>query len=692
MADFLQQAQDITLNVMQTERLRALRELGKTPEFQAMPVQQQTLEVRKYLGNDPFYQSRGPADRALMESTILQGLSAGPTVEKGLGALVQEVGMETVLPAAAGIGGAALGALAGGSASIPAAAVMTAGAGQLAEYTRPLLTGEPMRTPEEMAGRRLVEMGSSVAADVVGPALLKVGEKTPGFVAKVVKKSLGIAGKRPLKPEAIRAQRVFRAGGTEIMPHQMREPDTGGVLATIEDIALNTSPGRRVRATREAQQLESAEAYLHNLTDDYVKGLDADDLSQFITQAIVERDTAATHLKNGLFAEVDAMIPDWRIQLDDWIKPIREDYASNSQFQKALGHIIPEAFDKTAKAATRGAQGQLLPAFQPSTAAAARKQASRAVIDSFPEAADRLSQLHRVARETDDQAVANIANRAARDLEAMMTEKMPAEAAEQWEVARNFVRDQKEKLGNDFIGKLIWQASESQQKGDTFMRQLFSPQNADNAAALKRALTETIGEEGAAASLPALAGKTNAWERYVRPAIQNNLLRKVYDAKDQLIGKPLLNALKEYSPKGVNKILGPGYYSALKDLGSAIDVAINSTPGRAKLWAANTAENRALFSIVGLGRSVATLPATVPAAVGIAVLPGTIAKALESPSIMRMLAASLRNPGPKGKLLAATITKLVALKNKDDITDAALEYAYKSLQETNQWRRKRQAP
>jgi hypothetical protein len=237
---------------------------------------------------------------------------------------------------------------------------------------------------------------------------------------------------------------------------------------------------------------------------------------------------------------------------------------------------------------------------------------------------------------------------------------------------------------------MFWQASASEQKGDTFMTSLFSEENADNAAALKRALTEPFGKEGAQGYLAGKPSIANAWDSYALPAIRNNLMRKLYDPKDMLTGEALLASLHVYSEKGINKVLGPGTWSALKDLAASIEVATKSTPGKAKIWAAATAENRAIFSAIGLSTAAYASPGTlkyvIPAAIGLQIGPRYIAKALESPVLMRQLAAGIRNPGAKGVNLVRILTKLGTLTQEDDVTDAALEYAYKGLQQINRVR------
>jgi hypothetical protein len=301
----------------------------------------------------------------LYETKVAIGMMPGESDLGGGGRMLQ-AGMENVGPMVAGavgarIGGPGLGAAAAGA------------AGQVAEFTRQPLTGEPMRPIAEQAVNRLVDVGGELAFPAVSAGMRATRNMTQSAVNRWLRglgpvEAIATAGQtiaqkgarigerwrqagKATTEEAKSAQRVIGEEG--MMMYQKHHPgDPMGMRGLMHELAYGAqfAPGMVDRVAN--RQMSASQAYIESLGASFTREADGPAAVAAIRGMIIDRTGMARGIETGLFGQVDNLSGGYRPDITDVVARQKEQFGDISRIRAILEPIMPEAYRGT-KAAGR---------------------------------------------------------------------------------------------------------------------------------------------------------------------------------------------------------------------------------------------------------------------------------------------------------------------------------------------------
>lgn len=722
------------LNLIKTETAK--------DTFKKMPFGQQNMALKQMLGRSDEFNSLGFADRArklkqVQEATGILGQVEPTDLTLGdVGQAALEFGLPIIggLAAARGGGPGMVGALRGAGGA--------AGAGQLAEFTRPLLTDEPMRGLQEQALRRAAEAGGEIGGQALAVGISRGITASSNIVKNAIRKSL--ISTEEVGAKAKGAAAVFAKKGVAQAPFQFRGDNPAGLMGALEEIAFNSIGGDAVLNRMQAKQMSAAGAWLEEMGVTMADQADGPSLVLFMEGLVKNRRELARGVEKALFKNFENTAGNVKIDISDIINTQRE-FIDIKPIRETLEGIFPESFtERVVQGAQPGAPAKLVAKQTRAEAKAAAAQASRFEaqiaertaaglspdVDPLVRAAkqaraeakrlsaiaqaeeagvaargaeefaqdieaatgpstitlsgglSRISELRRIARNArgvDAARIRNVASKAAGDLERTIEATVSDEALPLWTAAKEFTRTSRETLSNKSLVKFMDTLSD---KPDTFLNLMLGRGRSDDMLKLKTALSKPIKAPDGS-FIPG----SNFWESAVQPRILNTIIDKSKTGLGREIGElsgdKLANTLRGVSKQQTDSLLGRGTFDSLRDLSDALTTAKARPGGRFAIFV-RSAQIGAVLSAGGIELLPEGGPFQQVGALGgvaLAISPIVMAKVMTNPALMRNLARAIKVPGPKNRALAAVVGRIAAQSAADTIADTQLDETLESLKE-----------
>ena len=462
---------------------------------------------------------REPTSDAELEAAVLAQLSQMREPGETAQAFV-----ETAAPLVGSVVGGAVG---GAATRTPAGAIAGSGLGaaagqQLAEVTRPLLTGEQ------------APLAESLTRTATTGLLGALGEGAGQAAVRVVGKVLApFAGK--LSREGVKAEGALaRAGVEDVMtPGQLTESRGLDILENITQASL--LGGGRIQAARERLIKEGIPA----LVDDVLTQVGSTKPPTEVAQLFAQSRAAAVEVfksaRHALYGEVDRLARGVIVDTKPVLTFIRESLARQSRtVERALGAADIGMDDLTI--AIAGDSG-------------------RAPETTFRIAQEIRSKLLTVARRkplsVDDQAIVNVAGKLAGLVDDQMEAaavRMAPEALTAFRAANAFNKVGVERLENELIRSLAKRAAK---QPSTIVPLLAAPNKADVLRVVKAAVD------------------TPTWEQF-QGALTTHIVQRAADAKTGIVsGGALLRSIKALGDETAQLVFKDR--SAVEQLGRTIE-------------------------------------------------------------------------------------------------------------------------
>lgn len=673
-------------------------EVTKHPSWKGMSAGEQNVRLEKMLSTSPEYANLGMAEQSLKlyETKVAVGMMPGEQDLGGTGRALQ-FGMENVGPMVAG----AVGSRFGGPGLGAAAAGM---AGQVAEFTRQPLTGEPMRPLQEQAIRRGVDVGGELAFPALVGSMRATRNMTQAAVNRWLR-GLGpveaaitvgeqIAQKGRKMGEAFRKGRDIHKPATEesksaskvlgeegMMLYQKHHPgDKLGVRGLMHELAYGAqfAPHMVDRVAR--GQMSASQAYIDNLGASFTREADGPAAVAAMRGMILDRTAMARGIESGLFSQVDNLSGGYRPDITEVVGRTAGKYGDISRIREVLEPIMPEAY-RGVKAAGAADSGMLKEGIE---------QATGPLTLSVSGTLDRISKLRELARTAkgeNAESVKRVATAMANQLDQTL-DGLPAEARAALQTAREFTKMNRTTLSNKAVTSFLYNLSQTQ--SDNFLNMMLGPQRSDDMLKLKTALSEPIkAPDGTVIS--GMQGMS-LWESKILPAIKEKLLEKssVGMGRDvfELSGEKLKQNLRGFSKQQIDTMLGQGAYDGLVAVSDALTVAQKRPGGRGLL--SSIQRYAAIGTAVGAGTTLASEEGQIEdvgkrvatfSLLGM-ILPTAYAKYMIDPTFAKTLAKGIRNSGTKAgaKALAGTFERIAGRVATEGLVAARVRETLDELQ------------
>lgn len=730
------------------EVFNLIKEQSKADSFKKLNYNSKTVELHRMLSQAEDYAKLGTKEQQFRLGQVANAIGErNPYTSEAQGEFIQGA-LETTLPAAGGVGGAALGSSGGPLGTVAGGGAGAMAGAELAELARPFTTGENVRSIEDQAKA----MKTALTGELVGQGALAgikvLANPVKGAIQRFISPSL-----TKLSEKAKGAERVFRGRVPALMRFQeVEEGASVGIRGLFEEIGFNSVGGQQIMQRQQAKQISAANAYMEEIGVSLAKNGDGPSLILAIRNLIKNRAVVGKSMERSAFTKVQQLAgEDLRVDITEFISRQKTNYGDISQIRDVVKHVLPEAFSDTVTAAGKATAPGKLGAMEARASAkeaaaeAARLEAQLAqrAATNLPKDTDALYRAAREARATakelsaiaqaeesgvafaragefaedieaatgpqtlslkgamsrisklraigrnaagdNAEQIRNVAYGAANDLERVIDDVMPEEARVMWDAAREFTRTKAEALNNKAVVKLLTSLSDEAGKPDTFLDVMFSKSKSDDIVRLKRALSEPL-----TTPMGMTIVGSSYWESTVQPRLMSAIVQsaKTGLGRDigEISGKKLADTLGRFSARQVDEVVGAGSYSALADLSDALTIANKKMGGTFK-FGIRTVQGA---SIVGTGLELRSdQPDYGKATRNISVLfaPVVLAKVLTNPALTKNLARAIISSATVGeKALLPITTRIITQARAQQKEDSQFNEVLESMKEIQQAR------